>query len=315
MTMQREFRRFHEAIQLKRFDENALLREKRDRVLTRLRQGLERAFPYRSQRPTFQSFNQGSYEMGTGVKPLNGDYDIDVGLLFNVDARSHGPLDVKGWVYNAVASHTQRVEWRRPCITVFYQQAGEPLYHVDLAVYANGSWGHTQIAMGKQHSGAGHFSWENSDPRELTKLVTQRFSGEDGAQFCRVIRYLKRWKDVNFSNQGNAAPTGIALTACAYQWFTPRKASVWGGEYDDLSALRGLVDSLLSRFSMGWGQSSSRIAVHLPVAPQNDLFESMTDQQMFEFKRRLEQLSGALGDASYGRASSLRSILGSDFGG
>jgi len=68
MSLQSPFMKFHEAILLKRFDENAELREKRDRILKRLRDNLS---------VTFEPFNQGSYSMGTGIKPLDGDYDID----------------------------------------------------------------------------------------------------------------------------------------------------------------------------------------------------------------------------------------------
>lgn len=95
MSLQPAFRRFHEAIKLRRFNENAALVEKRNRVLVRLNEGLKQAFPNQQQRPKILPFNQGSYEMGTGVKPLDDDYDIDVGLVFDVNTARVGPLDVK----------------------------------------------------------------------------------------------------------------------------------------------------------------------------------------------------------------------------
>src|SRR5262245_46723030 len=119
MLLQPLFRRFEENIKLARFDENAELREKRDRVLKRMRENMQMKFEW---------FNQGSYAMGTGIKPLDGDYDIDIGIVFDIDRRKYDPVTVKQWVYKAVEKHTGRVEWRRPCITVYYQQAGEGLY-------------------------------------------------------------------------------------------------------------------------------------------------------------------------------------------
>ena len=252
--------------------------------------------------------------------PLDEDYDIDVGVMFDVGICDHEPLEVKRWVFDAVEGHTSNVKWRRPCITVFYQKAGEPVFHVDLAVYARDRCGQSHIAMGKQHSADGHTGWERSEPQELTQRVGSRFDGEDAAQFRRVVRYLKRWKDVNFPNQGNAAPTGIALTVCGYHWFQPMKASFFSSDYDDLKATQCFVDAMLSRLSGLWGLGLGRLEARLPVAPQNDLFESMTDQQMQEFKQRLEVLRRTLvharGIGTYAPAEAcelLQGVFGSGF--
>lgn len=315
MSIQSKFRTFDESIKLKRFDENAELREKRDRILTRIREGLARQFPQNT--PTFQSFNQGSYEMGTGIKPLDGDYDIDVGLVFQMEKGSLDPLTMKGWVHKAVDGHTSLpAQFRRPCVTVQYVEGGRPKFHVDLAVYAKAdSWGGPYLAMGKQNSGADQKSWVKSDPQELTKLVAGKFNGDDGSQFRRVIRYLKRWKDFHFASEGQAAPRGIALTACAYKWFVPIKGSMWGsnaGQYDDLAATKRLVAEMINIFS--W---SSRLSVNLPVPPGNDLFKRMSDQQMAELKRRLDRLYQGLSSAESSSeataAAQLRTLFGTDF--
>jgi hypothetical protein len=104
---------------------------------------------------------------------------------------------------------------------------------------------------------------------------------------------------VKFPSTGHAAPIGIAITVAAYHWFTPVK-TVHPFEntvrYDDLEALRGFVKSLLANFrsvySDGW--SVERLQVPLPVAPCSDLFEKMTDNQMADFKAKLEKLREAL---------------------
>ena len=80
--VQKQFMRFDEAIRLKRFDEEATLRGKRDAVLGRLRDRLGAMRRDGRKIPTFEPFNQGSYQMGTGVRPAEGDFDIDVGLRF-----------------------------------------------------------------------------------------------------------------------------------------------------------------------------------------------------------------------------------------
>jgi hypothetical protein len=314
MSLQPLFRRFHEAIQLKQYDENAELRQKRDIILDRLRDKL---------RPrTFEPFNQGSYAMGTGIKPINGDYDIDIGIVFDLDYRVNDPVTVKGWVYQAVLGHTASVDWRRPCITVNYQQAREPKYHVDLAVMARDSGGTLRLALGKQHSQADQREWQVDDRQGFIDAVKNRFSGEDGFQFRRVIRYLKRWKDVHFSNEGHAAPTGLSLTVAAYRWFRPMKQYSsylsQGVEYDDLAATAALVGAIHQSFQQVWDASRSqyvpRLLLQFSHAPYDDVLTRMSNQQMGEFRGRLEKLSGWLEDARKTQdATPLQRAFGSQF--
>lgn len=301
MGLQTRFIKFHEAIKLKRYDENRTLIEKRDAVLDKVRDGLARQFKGTGKAvPTFTPINLGSYEMGTGVKPLDSDYDIDVGLVFNLKTSDHEPLTVKGWVFNAVDGHTKRVEWREPVVTVFYQRQGESVYHVDLAIYAPDFWGTKHLARGKQHSGADQRKWEPADPEGLITAVKTRFDGEDGKQFRRVIRYLKRWRDENFPSEGNAAPVGIGLTVAAYHWFSPYRTGVFTVEHDDFEALRRFVATLRERFTVVQrnGRTYRRLAVMLPVTPRTDIFAKMSDEQMTQFYGRLETLSTTLADAA-----------------
>ena len=292
-SMQSRFLRFHEAIKLKNTDENATLREKRDAVLERMRhQGL-----------TFDWFNQGSYAMGTGVEPVQDDFDIDVGIVFSGIPRPIDPLALKGTVFKAVSGHTTSVEWRRHCIRVQYVRAGEPTYHVDLPVYwKDRSTGQLWLAVGKQHSGPGHKSWEHSDPRGLIDRVKSRFQGEDQKQFRRIVRYLKRWKDLHFPIHGHASPVGIGITVAALESFRPARAT-WSvateSGYDDLKATLDFVDRMRDRFfpSCHGGEFAHRISAELPVQPRSDAFARMTNQQMREFKQRLDTLYELLDQA------------------
>lgn len=307
MSLQPNFRRFHETIKLNRYEENATLVEKRERVLRRLREAGVR----------FTPFNQGSYAIGTGVQPVDGDFDIDVGIEVDLPyPQQHDPVAVKKLIFDAVNGHTKRVDFRRPCITVYYHQGGEQVYHVDLAVYARDAGGRLHLAVGKQFSAADQRQWLHSDPKGLCATIGNRFSGQDAEQFRRVIRYLKRWRDHNFAAEGNAAPVGIGITAAAHQWFSVQKAGYYSAEYDDLGAMRGFVATLLSRFTSRWGATglAYRLEARLPAAPHNDVFEKMTDQQMTEFKGRLERLREGLDRANQtGDGAHLVQLLGPDF--
>lgn len=304
MSLQPKFRAFHEKVALKRFSENAVLVEKRDAVLKRLR--TER---------TFVPFNQGSYEMGTGVKPMRGDYDIDVGVVFDLGQHADflPPKTVKRWVHDAVKPHTKSVTWKEPCVTVQYQAAGEPVYHVDLAVYGKDSSGRLFLARGKEHSADSR--WERSDPQGLTNTIGNRFRDDDAFQFRRAVQYLKRWKDVHFSPEGNAAPVGIGLTILAHNSFNPVRTG-YPSAYDDLAAVRSLVGAIAASFAPKWTPTGTmyRISALVPVEPRDDVFARMSDQQATEFKGRVDTLKGWLDEAARtGSTAPLRRAFGTDF--
>jgi len=281
VNLQKEFIDFHDEIKLS--DENEILREKRDILLTKLRKNISEDLP------SYTSFNQGSYAMGTGIKPEDGDYDIDVGLKFSIDKDDYSdPVDPKIWVRDALKNHTKSVTVRRSCVTVTYQKDDEPEYHVDFAVYANANKDEKMyISKGKEYSDEDHRYWELSDPQQLISLVKGKFDGEDAKQFRRVIRYLKKWKDHNSMLDGNGAPTGISLTILAYDFFAVAKeydSFNCRYEYNDFAALKSLVESIRGKFVLKYGGSDigyyHQISAALPVEPKNNLFEKMTARQM-----------------------------------
>jgi hypothetical protein len=118
----------------------------------------------------------------------------------------------------------------------------------------------------------------------------------------RVVRYLKRWKDHRFSSTGEAAPRGIALTACALEWFTPRDK--------ELDAILDLVTAI--------HRQGPDLCVRLPVEPHTDLFGKMNRHQRDNFYARLGELKQALSEASADpspekAAERLRQQFGDDF--
>ncbi len=319
-NVQTYFNKFHDTIR-RSYNDNSILRDKRDLLLRDLQEGLRRyALASGIKIPRYEHFNQGSYAMDTGIEPLSGeDYDIDVGLTFHISASTYSPVEVKQWVYEALNSGNRTVEYKRPCVRVQYHRKGEEIYHVDFAVYSGKAYNwdnQTYLAKGFLGSAPENQVWEISEPHGLLEAFQQKFPNEgDRNQFRRVIRFLKRWKDVNFTAEGNARPTGIALTACAMNWFQRGlvyRAAV-GTNYDDLTALRNLAESILSQFDFG-----NRISVRLPVPPHNDLFEKLSNKQMANLESKLAvlvtSLTRAQEESSYVSACRiLHRLFGDDF--
>jgi len=312
-AVQKQFEDFHKAICLEEEDEKATLREKRDTILKALSNNLD------DDVPNFTHFNQGSYSMHTGVIPLDGNYDIDVGIIFECDQYKYpDPVVLKKKVRDAVNTNFRTVVIRRPCVTVNYISEGKTAYHVDLAIYCRDSNGTLYLAKGKENSAEEHRIWEVSDPRGLTKSVCGAFSeSEKLAQYRRCIRYLKRWRQWQFSGAG--APLSIALTVAALNWFRPNFGM--SGKPVDLLAMLDWVKAILTNFSSehreddGWHM---RLKVFLPVTPYNDLMAKRTAAQMNDFKERLESLRDTLQDAydedlPEDACKLLRKKFGSDF--
>ena len=291
-AVQRQFEDFHQAICFDEDDEKATLREKRDIIVKALKDNLG------DDVPSFVNFNQGSYSMHTGVVPLDGNFDIDVGLIFDCDQSKYpDPVALKKKVRDAVNSNFRTVLIRRPCVTVNYISGGEVAYHVDLAIYSRDANGTLYLAKGKENSAAEHRIWEISDPKELTKRVCGAFSSSDElAQYRRCIRYLKRWRQWQFT--GSGAPLSIALTVAALNWFKPNFST--SGKPVDLLAILNWVEAILGEFTYEYSHDDSvhqRLKVLLPVAPYSDLLAKRTAAQMKTFKEKLESLRDALRDA------------------
>ena len=316
-TLQTAFTQFHDNIKLE--DENQTLRDKRDILLNKLKDKIS------TDAASYTTFNQGSYAMNTGIKPEDGDYDIDVGLKFDINKGDYtDPIEVKKWVRDALVGHTKSVSIRRSCVTVQYQQDNEPIYHVDFACYAaDNDDGKLYIAKGKEFSNADEKLWEVSDPQGLIQLVQDKHSGKDAEQFRRVIRYVKKWKVRKFSSDGNGAPTGIALTVLAYNLFSP--SSVYdpitaSRSYDDFDALHNLIKSIKNKFSMTFEDGSIyyTISANLPIEPYNDLFDKMTLKQKTTFYDKIVAMDDKLEEAKKKSTLSekctlLQDLFGTDF--
>lgn len=311
-NVQKQIVQYDDAIRLTRYDENATLSGKRDAVLNKLRSRFANMRKEGREVPYFRTFNQGSYEMGTGIDPENGDYDIDVGLDFNVaKTKYENPVDLKSLVYEALDGHTPLgTVVRRSCVTVMYQIDGEQAYHVDLAVYAcddpDVEPRTLYLARGKLNSGLEHRAWDPSAPKEFSKWVAERFKDEEEEQFLRTIRVLKSWKSCQFDHRGNGSPPGIGLTIAAGRLFRPevvidpvsKKAT-----FDDCKSLRALVDSMIRNFSMTASEDKpgtfvERLVLTFPVTPGKDVFTKMSDGQMATFKEKLTTLRDVLDEAA-----------------
>jgi hypothetical protein len=301
--IQKQFIKFHDTIRTG-FDDNAKLREKRDLLI----EELKAYFKKKSENENtpliiFHYFNQGSYGMGIGIKPMpEEDYDIDVALVFHFDKEYISPIEIKEMVKDALSKGNRTVEIKKPCVRVQYHKDGKESFHVDFAIYSDKEYNDDEkfyLARGTEKDKSTQY-WEESDPEELKRQFGDLFKDDDHKQFIRVIRSLKRWKDNKFST-GTGRPIGISITACAMNWFSPVLEYVdKKNVYNDCAAIKNLVNSMINNFTYVLnkkGEWVERLIVRLTVLPQNDLFEKMPDGKMADFKKRLVTLRDNLDEA------------------
>jgi len=314
--LQKEFGTFHSNIKLGSYDEDESLRVKRNLLIDELTTALqEETIPNTDKKLTFKKFDQGSYAMKTGIKPIDDDYDIDVGVLFDITNEEYDSNKLKKLVYDKLnAQHNRTVKFNRPCITVEYSSG----YHVDLAIYSNNDDNY-HIAWGKEHSKTNR-CWYKSEPKKLTKWVSDVSSNsEHSKQFRHCVRYLKQWKNKHFSSNGNVAPPSIGLTIQVRNAFSLTA----GYRKDrDLDALINIVSQMKSDFIYGYDSDTDSylytIETPLPVEPYKDVYYKMSPLQLNKYYEKLDSLLEALESAreeesEHETSKILRKVFGDDF--
>ncbi len=302
METQRSFLRFHETIKSADFRDNPLLRRRKRRLVHLLGSVLPQPFDV---------LEMGAFAMGTGTPTPGGASNIDLGLVFE-----GSPLRRNVHVYEALVSEALGAEslaysWRESCVRIVDEPRTASA--VDLRIYLKDERGALHLAVGKRGAASGRRRWRREDPTGFLAHVRRRFRGEEGLQFRRTIRYLKRWRDRNFSRDALSAPRGIVLTLAALHGFTPSRswASIGSGPrtLDDLGALIHIVQWLENQTSNG-----RRLVLEMPVHPYDDVCIKLSEAWMTEFSAKLKTLHQHLNEArAHETLSPLREVFGHDF--
>ena len=143
---------------------------------------------------------QGSFIMNTIIEPLDGEFDIDDGIYFKVEAEPlQGINTFHRWIFEAVDGHTkQKPIDKQTCVRLAYARQ----YHLDLPIY--------YIIEGQTpylaHKGKG---WIKSDPREFLKWFNSK--ADNNGQLKRIVRYLKAWSDYRKGD----LPSGLVFSILA----------------------------------------------------------------------------------------------------
>ncbi|WP_242955402.1 nucleotidyltransferase [Flavonifractor sp. An52] len=164
------------------------LHSKKDLNIQRLKDGLKE---YNEENNTFYSIAetcvQGSVAMSTVVQNEDGDYDIDVAVVFDKSTLGDkGAQATRNMVANALQRKTKQFnaepEVKTSCVRIKYSDG----YHIDFAIYRrhydteNKRWIY-------EHAGT---TWTERELKDLTKWFTEQNKASNG-KLRKVVRLSK----------------------------------------------------------------------------------------------------------------------------
>ena len=316
MSIQTHFDKFHDKIKLGREDDAyRKARERDDSIKIDVKSAFKTA-GY----PVVDDFIQGSLKTHTGIVPISGDYDIDRALVIDNETAPENPVVPKKEALDVLESRGFKyARIKKPCVTADYASDN---VHIDFIVYKRSGDQH-YLAVGKENSDENNREWSAADPHGLTDWINDdsRYGGDDAkdvlAQFRRLVRYLKRWRDVQFSGTVAAKVYSIGLTVMVKEQFLGSFSTE--GARQDLQALNETVGAILDAgyFTEEEG-GRYRVRVNLPAQPWRDIFDGSsldTGTQLYnKLKRLKEKLAEAEGlSDEREQCQILNKLFGDDF--
>lgn len=276
-----EFLRYNDAISLNQTEHEYLIGAQKA-----VERKIEKYFSENNQCPKVEFIGQGSFSMETIIKPLKGDYDIDVGVYLrgytNWQSSWPKPETISQWLLNALQNHTSTPPRnKRTCVRIEYKPITnnkEVAYHVDLPIYCDyvNGWGNKKTRIGINGEDNG---WLKSDPVGLTNWFLEKCqeNKKDSEQLIRLVKYLKAWKE--FKSTDIKFPSGMALTILMAKNYKP-------DDRDDVSFKETIRRSFNNHFCPFFCSDS----ISKPVEPFNNVLERLTTIQLKNFIKCFEEL-------------------------
>lgn len=290
MTIQTQFRIFNDKIRLKSTDARLkLARQKRDSIDKEIKGKFKE-----KDWGEVTTFLQGSYATDMAIVPIDEDYDVDVAVLMPKEDSPDSPVAPKNEILKVLeARGLSNAKIKRPCVTAQYMVNGKPKFHIDYPVYRVDSLANHEIAWGKPSSDAKDKKWSSGDPKGLVEWSKHSNLQDDArAQYRCLVRYLKRWRDLRFS-QSEVKPFSIGLTIMVRECFVESFST--DGDSDDLEALIRTIENILNRgYFRPLGEDKYDVVVDLPTSPYVDVFKDKGSGMGTRLRNRLIQLKNRL---------------------
>jgi len=276
--------------------------------------------------PVIEIFYQGSFAVHTAIISLQGDFDIDRALVIDSTTAPKNPIEPKKIVFDVLSKRNfKNPKIKKPCVTADYTSTN---LHIDYTIYQYDGSSY-KLAVGKEH--AADTEWSPSDTKGLIDWINNKENyGENkinkNKQFKRLVRYMKRWRDENFTDETICKKVfSIALTVMLKEQFKPTYSAT--GVEDDLRALKSTIDNIIAGEYIRFASDGERLCVKLPTAPCRDIFQHKDGAEKKDgsdltvgeqFKNKLNLLQSKLQEAideadEIKQCTILNGVFGRDF--
>ena len=187
-------------------------------------------------------YPQGSFELGTVIKPLNEDEQYDVDLVVLIKKPNFSPYALRENIKKALTSYGRyngKVEDKKPCIRIQYAESSQ--FHMDIACARDTEsiYNDDTIEIAR-YDGGNSYYYDVSNPKgyiewfkqtmKYTQILNERavYNAHTEVEKLKLsrlrtplqkaVQILKRHRDMQFSNKPNSdkRPSSIILTTlCA----------------------------------------------------------------------------------------------------
>lgn len=196
-----------------------------------LKDSLYRKYGYK-----ISTWLQGSYKYATLIRPINKneEYDVDLGVYFEWQKDGEAtpaPEQLREWVQKELLIYAQQHNEVKSITTPPKPRCSRTIYsgqfHIDTPVY------HLDTSSDVRRLALLEGGWELSDPKRFHKWFRDVAKNEERDQLRRLIRYLKGWAAVEFSNAERSRPSSILLTVLATEAYLEARGWKFVLEDDD----------------------------------------------------------------------------------
>lgn len=214
--------------------------------------------------PVFRQ--QGSFDMGTIIKPIDGEYDLDYGVYLqgysDDESEWPAPETVHNWIIDAVKNHTKTdPENKKTCVRVIYKGS----YHIDLSIYIESK---SKCKLAHLEKG-----WIQSQPKDITSWFQDQVNNK-GSMLRDVVKILKGWADYQSEKSGKM-PSGLILTILAANNFV---------DYERL-------DECVYETVKGiYWEIKDQVEIYNPADPNEKISDRLTEQIKRRFQEAVESL-------------------------
>ena len=259
----------------------------------------------------FDIYAQGSYRIGTNVKPLNGEeFDLDIVIHMTIPYEGLEPVEVLNQLERRLREHGQyktMLKRKNRCIRIVYAN----LFHIDiLPGFQESALDANKIVVPDRSledwtpsNPKGYAEWFKSKYiREELILLEKSLRAEDLPNqipynlmqpLQRAVQLIKRYRDIYFKNDPDSATSSIILTTIAGMFYDGAKS-----EYE---AVRGIINHAYTELTM----LNGRVLHIVNPANTNEIFSDKWVngphlyksfvQFISNFKEQWDKIEGARG--------------------